>query len=155
MSDYISREAALQALCKAVHKKDGCEPPCRNQIVSCLWSKTKTSEYAEEILKVPAADVVPVGRCRDRVSGHYDEENKLKPCPFCGGKAYIRQKGIRFFGQNFKGWKKERRGFYVQCGRCKARGGVFTATVIRSPNLEDTDKEMLQEGATRLWNTRR
>ena len=80
---------------------------------------------------------------------------ELKPCPFCGGKAYIRQKGIRFFGQNFKGWKKERRGFYVQCGRCKARGGVFTATVIRSPNLEDADKEMLQEGATRLWNTRR
>lgn len=107
----------------------------------------------EEILKIPAVDIVPV--VRGYMSAHYDEENELKPCPFCGGKAYMRQKGIRFFGQNFKGWKKERRGFYVQCGRCKARGGVFTATVIRSPNLEDTDKKMLQEGATRLWNTRR
>ena len=64
MAEYIEREAALQALCEAVHAKDG-NTPCRNQLVSCLWTGTRTQEYADKILAIPAADVVPVVRCRD------------------------------------------------------------------------------------------
>lgn len=52
--DVISREDALKALCKAVHKNDD-NIPCPNQRVSCLWNKTKVQDYAEEILKLPSA----------------------------------------------------------------------------------------------------
>lgn len=51
--DTISRKDALQALCKAVHKNDD-TIPCPNQIVSCLWDKTRVQDYAEEILKLPS-----------------------------------------------------------------------------------------------------
>lgn len=51
--DAINRKDALQALCKAVHKNDD-TIPCSNQIVSCLWDKTKVQDYAEEILKLPS-----------------------------------------------------------------------------------------------------
>lgn len=59
MNDYISREAALQALCEAVHAEDE-YIPCRNQILSCQWKGTRLQEYAEKILAIPAADVRPV-----------------------------------------------------------------------------------------------
>ena len=66
--DCISREDALQALCKAVHKNDD-TIPCLNQRVSCLWDKTKVQDYAEEILKLPP--VTPVEKqesCDDAIS---------------------------------------------------------------------------------------
>ena len=66
--DCISREDALQALCKAVHKNDD-TIPCLNQRVSCLWDKTKVQDYAEEILKLPP--VTPVEKqepCTDAIS---------------------------------------------------------------------------------------
>ena len=50
--DVISRDEALQALCKAVHKNDD-TIPCSNQRVSCLWNKTKVQDYVEEILNLP------------------------------------------------------------------------------------------------------
>lgn len=77
MAEYIEREAALQALCEAVHAKDG-NIPCRNQLVSCLWAGTRTQEYAEKILAIPAADVVPVVLCRD--CKHRDPEDKKCDC---------------------------------------------------------------------------
>jgi hypothetical protein len=49
--DAIRREDALMALCRAVHKNDD-TIPCPNQRVSCLWSKTKVQDYAEEIYKL-------------------------------------------------------------------------------------------------------
>lgn len=56
--DAIRREDALQALCKAVHKNDD-TIPCSNQIVSCLWSKTKVQDYAREIYKLPSINSQP------------------------------------------------------------------------------------------------
>ena len=50
--DLIDREAALYALCEAVHNVDG-EIPCANQIVSCTWKKTRVQEFAEKILAIP------------------------------------------------------------------------------------------------------
>ena len=64
MDDYISRKAAINALCKAVHKDDGIIP-CENQTTSCLWSGTRVCDYAREIDALPSADVVDVVRCRD------------------------------------------------------------------------------------------
>lgn len=63
MDEYIKREDAIRALCEAVHDKDGIVP-CRNQVVSCQHTGTRTQEYAEKILAVPAADVKPVVRGR-------------------------------------------------------------------------------------------
>lgn len=94
--DAISREDALQALCKAVHKNDD-TIPCRNQIVSCLWDKTKVQDYAKEILKLPS--VTPVGqkvghwisigdfecRCSECLLWCY-KRNRSRYCPSCGAK---------------------------------------------------------------------
>lgn len=95
-TDAISREDALQALCKAVHKNDD-TIPCRNQIVSCLWNKTKVQDYAKEILKLPS--VTPVGqkvghwisigdfecRCSECHLWCY-KRNRSRYCPSCGAK---------------------------------------------------------------------
>lgn len=54
MDDLISRQAAIRALCKAVHKDDD-TIPCDNQTVSCLWSKTRVCDFAREIYRVPPA----------------------------------------------------------------------------------------------------
>lgn len=78
---YIEREAALQALCEAVHVKDG-NIPCRNQLVSCLWTGTRTQEYAEKILAIPAANVV-ARDCYDRLLAENDELRKERPVVRC------------------------------------------------------------------------
>lgn len=77
MTDYISREEALHALCKAVHSNDGCVP-CRNQLVSCRWTGTRTQAYAERILAIPAADVRPV------VRGEWEQTMWFITCSVCG-----------------------------------------------------------------------
>lgn len=87
--DVISREDALQALCKAVHKNDD-TIPCSNQRVSCLWDKTKVQDYAEEILRLPPVTPQPkMGRwkwnfhcslCNNIGERYYDY------CPGCGAK---------------------------------------------------------------------
>ena len=77
--DAISREDALQALCKAVHKNDD-TIPCLNQRVSCLWDKTKVQDYAEEILKLPP--VIPAEKM-GRWIEHFDESGKWYECDQC------------------------------------------------------------------------
>lgn len=81
---------------------------------------------------------------------------ELKPCPFCGGEGRIRQKQMRFIGQNYLGWIKERRGFYIQCRRCKARGGLASAEVIRKGMMTEDSvwREELVNGAIEAWNRR-
>lgn len=101
--DCISREDALQALCKAVHKNDN-TIPCLNQRVSCLWDKTKVQDYAKEILKLPS--VTPKEKTGHWIDdGQYAEGHsehayrcskcdetyigyteKYKYCPNCGAK---------------------------------------------------------------------
>ena len=77
MDDHISREAALQALCEAVHVDDG-SIPCRNQIVSCQWKGTRIQEYAKMILAIPAEDVRPV------VRGEWEHSMWFITCSVCG-----------------------------------------------------------------------
>lgn len=53
----------------------------------------------------------------------------LKPCPFCGGEAWLREKTLRLFGICDSTWEKKARiAMYCYCGKCKARGGVATGT---------------------------
>ena len=80
---------------------------------------------------------------------------ELSPCPFCGGKAHLKGKVIRFFGQNYYGDKKIRYGMYGYCGRCKARGGLFAATlVLKGGRFTPDDKNWLGENAIKLWEVR-
>ena len=82
-------------------------------------------------------------------------EEKLKPCPFCGGNGHISEREIRFIGRNAFGRKKIRTGVQVICGRCKARGGVATGNVIYGSLSEQRSYlEPLREEAIVYWNER-
>lgn len=108
--DAISREDALQALCRAVHKNDD-NIPCINQRVSCLWNKTKVQDYAEEILKLPSVTPQPKTGYwieKDGYDGdtYYDcsecgeswatiegtpWDNGMNYCPNCGAKMEVEE----------------------------------------------------------------
>lgn len=80
----------------------------------------------------------------------------LMRCPFCGGKGHIRYKNAVLYGMNNFGEQKVRIRSYVQCGRCKARGGVFATTVIlrESGSMKGDDKDYIDEQVSRMWNAR-
>ncbi len=69
MTKLISQEAALYALCRAVHN-DNYTIPCPNQIVSCTWKGTRVQEYAEEILSIPPIEWISV---KDRLPEFAEE----------------------------------------------------------------------------------
>lgn len=79
---------------------------------------------------------------------------ELKPCPFCGGKARMTKRQIRYFGTNYQGEKKIRMAVQVMCSRCKARGPVYTSTLF-IPGSESYVSEWMQPNAARWWNERR
>lgn len=109
--DAISREEALQALCKAVHKNDD-TIPCSNQRVSCLWSKTKVQDYAEEILKLPF--VTP----KEKIGKWIDDANKIDAqfgrhtyiCSECGKYAEYFISGTEVW------WDRIKPNFCPNCG---------------------------------------
>ena len=101
-TDAISREDALQALCRAVHKNDD-TIPCPNQRVSCLWNKTKVQDYAEEILKLPSVTpqqktghwIKTIGEngvtsavCCSECGFEDNRYTLFKYCPNCGTKMF-------------------------------------------------------------------
>lgn len=61
-------------------------------------------------------------------------ENKLKPCPFCGGKARISFKDYRFDGWNSvahfiaKSYRVQ-----VICNKCKSRGKPIITKSMTNP----------------------
>ena len=84
MDEYIKKIDAIHALCKTVHKDDD-EIPCENQVISCLWNKTRVCDYAREIDALQPADVRPVRR------GHWIHDGFDNPhgvdwmhCSECG-----------------------------------------------------------------------
>ena len=60
-----------------------------------------------------------------------DDDYKLKPCPFCGGKAKLLLKSFDIFNA----------GAYIMCEKCGAR----TILVTRKPS---------NKKAVELWNRR-
>ena len=67
MAEYINREAAINALAKIINESDMPED----------WSEG-ISDAMSALFRIPAADVVPVVRCRD--CKHRDPEDRKCDC---------------------------------------------------------------------------
>lgn len=67
---------------------------------------------------------------------------KLKPCPFCGGKARVSFRDVKFGGQNYDGDRKIKYRIQVICNKCRSRGKPITTEWIINPNPH----------AFQLWN---
>lgn len=81
--------------------------------------------------------------------------SELKPCPFCGGKPWLREKVLKRYGKKWlTGKQKNRYAMYYYCGRCKARGGVATGTFTYVNYLSASDRRYLKENAIEAWNRR-
>lgn len=80
---------------------------------------------------------------------------KLKPCPFCGyNSPKITEK---------RSGNNRRTGdmFQVLCGKCKARGPIFTAAYIREGDFgryryksDHAARNEAMQNATQAWNRR-
>ena len=68
---------------------------------------------------------------------------KLKPCPFCGGKAKVMYREAEFIGWRGDGMKDKSFFVYVACNRCRARGPLVKSDVI-------VGKEQYMRGFERL-----
>ena len=79
---------------------------------------------------------------------------ELKPCPFCGGKAKISFRQIKYYGQNGYGEKLIKYAFYGMCNRCKAKGSVITADIHCGLKAEREEKAFWSDKAVELWNRR-
>ena len=79
---------------------------------------------------------------------------KIAPCSFCYGTGRLSAREIRFYGKNYAGQVKIRVGAQVICNACKARGPLFTATIITSkiPHTSDPACEEIKDRAIDLWN---
>ena len=49
-------------------------------------------------------------------------ENKLKPCPFCGGNGRVSFKDYKFGGWNGVGDSRRKYRVQVICNKCRSRG---------------------------------
>lgn len=80
---------------------------------------------------------------------------ELKPCPFCGGNAKVSLRDMRFIGRNEFGSKKIKCAAQVICNKCRARGPVYTASLInpydRTCQESAAYKWMVGEAAE-AWN---
>ena len=59
---------------------------------------------------------------------------ELKPCPFCGGKAKLSFKDVKYGGTNYRGDKKLKYRFQVICNKCHGRGKPITTDFLVNPN---------------------
>lgn len=72
-------------------------------------------------------------------------EIKLLPCPFCGGKAYLKKNHRAFINA------QSTRVTFVRCEKCNARTGRFE---LRDFGTSSHCKEAEQK-AIKAWNTRK
>lgn len=79
---------------------------------------------------------------------------ELKPCPFCGGKAHISEREMRYYGINDFGCRKIKFGAQAMCNKCRARGGVVTAIIITDRKDTNEQFDKLDERAIEAWNRR-
>ena len=78
---------------------------------------------------------------------------ELKPCPFCGGKAAIKQSGIKIMETNRDSVKFD---FSIRCVNCNATApgayGYISANLSRTGNLNVWHDE--RPSAIESWNRR-
>ena len=81
---------------------------------------------------------------------------KLKPCPFCGGKAKVSFRDYKFFGKNCFGDIKLKYRVQVICNRCKARGKVVITDWMVNPSPYARPEEFSEyvKRAIEGWNIR-
>ena len=85
-----------------------------------------------------------------------DKLNEPKPCPFCGKKARVTKRQVRFIGKNYFGDTKLMMGIQVICNTCKSRGPLVTRIVINPYFISSKDYlDELAETAIYYWNDRR
>lgn len=81
----------------------------------------------------------------------------IKPCPFCGGKAKVSLRDVKFLGRNGYSDKKIKCAAQVICNKCHARGPVFTANLINPYTLICKQSEAyiwMTNEAKNGWNRR-
>lgn len=71
----------------------------------------------------------------------------LKPCPFCGGKARISSKDVKFGGWNGVGDRRVKYRIQVICNKCHSRGKPITTDWMINPEA------WVINGFIPEWNT--
>lgn len=88
------------------------------------------------------------------------QNDKLLPCPFCGGIKLKMDSKSTLVGYNGADERVERWTFSVRCNTCHARGSTVGGKVIpfRYVDIEHkgiTTKEDLQRRCAEAWNVRK
>jgi Lar family restriction alleviation protein len=89
------------------------------------------------------------------------QNDKLLPCPFCGGAKLKMDSKSTLVGYNGASERVERWTFSVRCNTCHARGSTVGGKVIPFMIYADvehkgiTTKEELQRRCVEAWNIRR
>lgn len=78
----------------------------------------------------------------------------LKPCPFCGGKAFLSRRQMRLIGWNDICQKEAQYGEQAICGTCHARGPLYSRVIIFPSEEHRAAFRWLEESASEAWNRR-
>ena len=82
-------------------------------------------------------------------------EIKLRECPFCGWKAKVSHRQIRFKHKSDYGARLIRFGFYGMCNKCKAKGSVIAADIYCDTYRDSNDDfKFYEKLAAEAWNRR-
>lgn len=79
--------------------------------------------------------------------------NKLKPCPFCGGKAKINARQARFCGKSYDGNVKISWAIYIKCNKCHSRGKPIRTMPIWMYYGEGGSRSVGNFYASKYWGT--
>lgn len=79
------------------------------------------------------------------------EQEKLLPCPFCGGNAAVTFKDKRLVGWHEDGTKTCIFRVVVICQKCHARGKPIDSGVAEKAYENPVERELFLDAALRPW----